>query len=207
MKKNWLFIISMVFVIGVLASCSNKEAASSAQDGKVEIRYGLWDKSQVPAIEQIIKNFNKENPDIKVKVELTPYKQYFQKLETAAAGDALPDVLWMNGPNITRFVNGEVLLPLNEYMKDDDFNLQNYPDSVNDLYTIDGKTYGIPKDYDTTGLWYNKKLFDEAGLSYPDETWTWDKMKDAAKKLTNKDKGTYGFASVMGNQGGYYDLI
>ncbi|ETJ29197.1 ABC transporter, substrate-binding protein, partial [human gut metagenome] len=54
--------------------------------------------------------------------------------------------------------------------------LNKFPQDLVDLYKSDGKNYAIPKDYDTVGLWYNKTLFDEAGISYPDETWTWDTL-------------------------------
>ncbi|MFD2444359.1 ABC transporter substrate-binding protein [Bacillus sp. CGMCC 1.16607] len=209
--KKWfsIFMTSLLVILGLAGCNDSEETSGKTKDGKVEISYGLWDKNQVPAIEDIIKLFNEENPDIKVKIELTPYKdgQYFQKLETAATGGSLPDVLWMNGPHIVQYAKGDVLLPLNELIEKDAFSLDNYPSSLTDLYTVDGDTYGIPKDYDTTGFYYNKKLFDEAGLSYPDETWDWNKLKEAAKQLTNKDKGVWGFAAVMGNQGGYYDLI
>ncbi len=63
------------------------------------------------------------------------------------------------------------------------------------------------KDYDTIALWYNKTLFDEAGISYPDETWTWDTLKDAAKKLTKDDGSQYGFCAGLHNQEGYYNFV
>jgi multiple sugar transport system substrate-binding protein len=206
-RKGLMVLLSLVLgVFGLLAGCSDSSSGES-KDGKVEISYGFWDKKQVPAIEEIIKQFNEEHPDIKVKTELIPYGQYFQKLETAATGGALPDVLWMNGPHIVQYAEGKVLLPLSDLAAEDNYSLDNYPESLIDLYTVNDEVYGIPKDYDTTGLWYNKKIFDDAGVSYPDDTWDWDMLKEAAKKLTNKDKGVWGFAAVMGNQGGYYDLI
>ncbi|MCM2535272.1 sugar ABC transporter substrate-binding protein [Neobacillus pocheonensis] len=209
MMKKWLVMILAV-VLGLLglAGCSNSDTASGdAKDGKVEITYGIWDKKQLPAIDEIIKLFNEKYPNIKVKTELTPYGQYFQKLETAATGGALPDVLWMNGAHVVQYAEGKVILPLSDMAKKDNYSLDNYPKSLIDLYTVDGKVYGIPKDYDTTGLWYNKKIFDDAGVPYPDETWDWNKLKEVAKKLTNKDKAIWGYAALMGNQGGYYDLI
>ncbi len=209
MMKKWLIMILTV-VLGLLglAGCSdNDKASSDAKDGKVEITYGFWDKKQVPAIEEIIKLFNEKYPNIKVKTEITPYGQYFQKLETAATGGALPDVLWMNGAHVVQYAEGKVILPLSDMAKKDNYSLDNYPKSLIELYTVDGKVYGIPKDYDTTGLWYNKKIFDDAGVPYPDDTWDWNKLKEVAKQLTNKDKGIWGYASVMGNQGGYYDFI
>lgn len=204
--KKWLtMLLTVVLGLMGLAGCSDSDQASG--DGKVEITYGIWDKKQLPAINEIIKQFTEKNPNIKVKTEITPYGQYFQKLETAATGGALPDVLWMNGAHVVQYAEGKVILPLSEMAQKDNYSLDNYPKSLIDLYTVDGKVYGIPKDYDTTGLWYNKKIFDEAGVSYPDETWDWNKLKEAAKKLTNKDKGIWGYASLMGNQGGYYDFI
>jgi len=205
MKKWLIMILTLALGLLGLAGCSSSDKTSS--DGKVEITYGFWDKKQVPAIEEIIKLFNEKNPDIKVKTELTPYAQYFQKLETAATGGALPDVLWMNGPHVVQYAKGKVILPLSDMAKKDDFSFDNYPKSLIDLYTVEDEVYGIPKDFDTTGLWYNKKIFDEAGVPYPDDTWDWNKLKEAATKLTNKDKGIWGYAALMGNQGGYYDFI
>ncbi|MET3193544.1 sugar ABC transporter substrate-binding protein [Bacillus sp. OAE603] len=205
MKKWLIMILTLGLGLLGLAGCSSSDETSS--DGKVEITYGFWDKKQVPAIEEIIKLFNEKNPDIKVKTELTPYAQYFQKLETAATGGALPDVLWMNGPHVVQYAKGKVILPLSDMAKKDDYSFDNYPKSLIDLYTVDEEVYGIPKDFDTTGLWYNKKIFDEAGVPYPDDTWDWNKLKEVATKLTNKDKGIWGYAALMGNQGGYYDFI
>jgi multiple sugar transport system substrate-binding protein len=203
-KKKMIILLCLVLGLFGAAGCSGQGASS---DGKVEISYGFWDKKQVPAIEEIIKLFNEKHPNIKVKTELIPYGQYFQKLETAATGGALPDVLWMNGAHVVQYAEGKVILPLSDLAKKDNFSLENYPKSLVDLYTVNDKVFGIPKDYDTTGLWYNKKMFDEAGIPYPDETWDWNKLKEVSKQLTNKDKGIWGFAAVMGNQGGYYDLI
>ncbi|CRK81317.1 ABC transporter substrate-binding protein [Neobacillus massiliamazoniensis] len=207
MKKWLITLIAVVLGLLGLAGCSSDSASSDSKDSKVEITYGIWDKKQLPAINEIIKLFNEKYPNITVKTELTPYGQYFQKLETAATGSALPDVLWMNGAHVVQYAKGKVILPLSDMAKKDNYSLDNYPKSLIDLYTVDGKVYGIPKDYDTTGLWYNKKIFDDAGVPYPDQTWDWNKLKEVAKKLTNKDKGIWGYAAVMGNQGGYYDLI
>ncbi|USK56429.1 sugar ABC transporter substrate-binding protein [Cytobacillus solani] len=205
MKKWLMMLVTVMIGFIVLAGCSNDDAASG--DGKVEITYGFWDKKQVPAINEIIKSFNEKYPDIKVKTEITPYGQYFQKLETAATGSALPDVMWMNGAHVNQYADGKVILPLTDLAKKDNYSLDNYPESLIELYTVNEDIYGIPKDLDTTGLWYNKKIFDEAGVPYPDDTWDWDKLKEVAKKLTNKEKGIWGYAALMGNQGGYYDFI
>ncbi|MBL4954639.1 sugar ABC transporter substrate-binding protein [Neobacillus sp. OS1-32] len=208
MKKWLIMLVAIVLGLLGLAGCSSSDKSSGeSKDGKVEITYGFWDKKQVPAINEIIKKFNEKYPNIKVKTEITPYGQYFQKLETAATGGALPDVLWMNGAHVQQYAEGKVIIPLNDLVKKDDYSLDNYPKSLVDLYTVNDQVYGIPKDYDTIGLWYNKKIFDDAGVAYPDESWDWNKLKEVAKKLTNKDKGIWGFASTLMNQEGYYNFI
>ena len=52
-----------------------------------------------------------------------------------------------------------------------------------------------------------KKIFDEANIAYPDDTWTWDTWREVAKKLTNKDKNIYGMAAPVTWQGGYYETL
>ncbi|MDR7079485.1 multiple sugar transport system substrate-binding protein [Neobacillus niacini] len=205
MKKSIGFLMLLITMI-VLAACGNSGGEKKAGEN-VTLKYGMWNKDQVPAVEKIIENFEKANPTIKVEIELTPREQYFQKLETAANGGAMPDVFWMNGPNVARFANGKALLPLTDLVKKDKFEMSNYPETLTSLYTINDDIYGVPKDFDTTGLFYNKKIFDEAGVPYPDETWTWEDLKEAAVKLTNKEAGIYGIAAELKNQGSYYDLI
>lgn len=69
-------------------------------DAQAEITYAIWDENQKPAIDQNIKDFNETYPNIKVTVDLTPFQQYFTKLQTQGESRTLPDVFWMNGPNV-----------------------------------------------------------------------------------------------------------
>jgi multiple sugar transport system substrate-binding protein len=71
-------------------------------------------------------------------------------------------------------------------------NVANFPADLVALYTFSGRNYAIPKDLDTIALWYNKKIFDEAGVAYPNDNWTWDDLKAVAVKLTDPAKGRYG---------------
>lgn len=213
-KAKKLSMISMAAVMTVaLAACGGaKDNATdnSSTDGgkgsteKVTITYGGWGLN---TMEPVVKAFNDSHPNIEVKLENTPYKQYWTKLETAATGDTLPDVFWMNGPHIVKYAANDMLADLTENIKTDNVDMNNYPKALVDLYSLNGKNYGIPKDYDTIGLWYNKKLFDEKGVKYPDGTWDWNTLVDAAKKLTDSSKGVYGFAAMQYGQEYYYNTI
>ncbi|GLV54027.1 sugar ABC transporter substrate-binding protein [Dictyobacter sp. S3.2.2.5] len=206
MKK--LFSLVCIFMLAtiVLSACGGSGGASSS-DQNVTLKYSIWDKNQVPALQQIINTFEKTHPKIKVAIEVTPFAQYWTKLQTAASGGSLADVLWMNGPNFQKYASNGIISPIDSQISADKVNLNNYPSALVNLYTYQGKHYALPKDFDTVGLWYNKALFDAAGVKYPDDTWTWQTLQDTAKKLTNPAKGIWGIAAPVSDQEGFYDTI
>lgn len=189
------------------AAATDAAAATQAAGGeKVELTYAIWDSNQEKGIRTIADEFESQNPDIKVNIEVTGWSDYWTMLEAGATGGSLPDVFWMHSNEIYRYANNGMLLDLTERIsKSEDVKLENYPEGLNQIYNLGGKQYAVPKDFDTIGLWYNKTLFDQAGVKYPDESWTWDDLHSAAKALT-KD-GVYGFLAPMHNQEGYYNFV
>lgn len=204
MKRVFVFVIMLLAIVVTACSSGDKEDA----DGKTTITYAYWDKKQEDLMEDLVENFNKDNPDINVELELTPFDQYFTKLDAAATGDSLPDVFWMNGPNIDKYAENDMIEPINDNIEEDDIDLDNYPDGLKEIYQHENETYALPKDYDTIGLWYNKELFDEADVDYPDESWEWEDMVDAAKEITDESEDVYGFAaSIKDSQATFLNTI
>lgn len=193
-----------------LSACSSQSASNVDKDssGKTEISYAIWDSGQEPGIRKIADKFEEENPNIKVKIQVVAWDPYWTMLEAGATGDSLPDTFWMHSNEIYRYGSNGMLLDLGDYIdKSDAVDLKNYPEGLNNIYNINNKQYAIPKDYDTIGLWYNKKMFDEAGVEYPNENWDWNTLKEAAKKLTKEDGSQYGFLAPLHNQEGYYNFV
>ncbi len=186
-----------------LSACSPSTGDSGSGGGDVTLSYAIWDANQKPAMEQIAKAFEKEHPNVTIDIQVTPYKEYFTKLQTAATGGSAADVFWMNGPNFQLYASNGQLAPLD----DAGIETSDYPKGLVDLYTYDGKLYGAPKDFDTVAVWYNKELFDAAGVAYPQAGWTWDDFTAAAKKLTDPAKGQFGIAASQYGQENYYDSI
>ncbi|MFK4851011.1 ABC transporter substrate-binding protein [Microbacterium sp. ZW T6_19] len=187
-----------------LSACSSSTGGDSGSaDGDVTLSYAIWDENQKPAMEEIAKAFQKEHPNVTIDIQVTPYKEYFTKLQTAATGGSAADVFWMNGPNFQLYASNGQLAPLD----DSGIEASDYPRGLIDLYTYDGKLYGAPKDFDTVAVWYNKELFDAAGVAYPYEGWTWDDFTAAAAKLTDPAKGQYGIAASQYGQENYYNSI
>jgi multiple sugar transport system substrate-binding protein len=183
------------------SACSSGSGAGSSEDAT--ITYGIWDQNQQPAMQEIADAFTAEHPNVTVEIQLTPYKEYFTKLQTSVSGGAAPDVFWMNGPNFQLYASNGVLAPLD----DQGVEASDYPQGLIDLYTYDGSLYGAPKDFDTVALWYNTELFDAAGVEYPSAGWTWDDLEAAAAKLTDPAAGVYGITATQYGQENYYNSI
>lgn len=119
----------------------------------------------------------------------------------------MPDVLWMNGPNIQLYASNDMLLPI----EDESIPWADYPKALVELYTFEGKHYGIPKDFDTIAVFYNKKIFADAGVDLPQSGWTWDDFHTKAKAISDwgKDQGIWGCATTVNGdgQGTYYNTI
>ncbi|PTA80133.1 sugar ABC transporter substrate-binding protein [Serratia sp. Nf2] len=163
---------------------------------KITLRYAVWDRNQLPAEQEIAKRFEQANPDIKIEIELTPSAQYFVKLDSAAAGGVAPDIFWINMPYFVQYAKNGIMEPLAPYIKDSDLKLDDVVASSVKAYQYDGQQMAIPRDVDSIAVWYNKKLFDQAGVSYPTSDWRWDDLKSKATALKNGLKGA-AFPLVM----------
>jgi multiple sugar transport system substrate-binding protein len=184
----WIKKRGVVFLAAILAlaGCQKKEA------GDISLKVGIWDRNQEQGITEVLKNFTAET-GIRAAVEITPWDEYWTLLEAAATGETLPDVFWMHSNQARRYSANGMLMDLTDRIAQSSVaDMAHFPDDLVELYVTNGRNYAIPKDLDTIALWYNKTFFDEAGLAYPDETWTWDELKNAAKSLTDPAKNRYG---------------
>lgn len=190
---------------------STSEAPSAAVDHDLaaDLTYALWDQNQVDAINANLKEFNKEYPNIKVNVNATPWGDYWTKLQTEASSDTLPDLFWLNGPNFQLYASHGKVEPIASQVSSGAIDPANYPKSLNDMYTLDGVQYGVPKDFDTIGVWVNKALFKKAGVALPEAGWAWDDFQKIGAEISQKLKadGDYGAAAGMDGQTTYYNTI
>lgn len=200
MKK----ILLLLMALGTfLTGCEKKQ-----MDDKVQtISYSIWAMEQEPAVKELVSRFEKQNPDIKVKLEVTPWGQYWTKLEASATGGVAPDVFSMGQEVQIKYAKSGLVEPLNKYIEKDNISLDNYANSVVKAYKLDGIQYAMPRDIDSIGLAFNKKIFDEAGVAYPTNDWTWEDMIKASTKIKKSLKGIYPVAFEMDGQNSYYNII
>ena len=134
-----------------------------------DVSYWLWDANQQPAYQQCADNFKQTNPNINVKITQYGWDDYWSKLTNGfVAGDA-PDVFTDHLAKYPEFVSQEQLVPLDDTLTKDGFNVDQYQPGLADLWKgPDGKRYGLPKDFDTVAVFYNKKLIADAGVKEAD---------------------------------------
>lgn len=220
--RKWLGLL-LIIVLLALSACAApaaapaapaaEDAAAPAADAvepsgeQVTITYAIWDNNQLPAHEKIIEAFEAQHPNINVEPQVVPWGDYWTKLQTAVAGGEAYDTFWMNGPNFPVYADKGVLMDLQSLIDADALDMAKYPQALIDLYSYDGNVYGLPKDFDTIALFYNKDIFDQAGVAYPDATWTWENLTEAAQKLTDAEAGVWGFASTLEDQSNYWNFI
>ncbi|MDO5411539.1 MAG: sugar ABC transporter substrate-binding protein [Lachnospiraceae bacterium] len=211
MKKLMALLLSVVMVLS-LAACGGGDKGGSGSgekkgDGKLTVN--IWDNGQQKGLQEICDLYTKET-GVKVDVQVITWDQYWTLLSAGAQGGEMPDVFWMHSNEVQKYMENGILLDLTDKIaKSEKVDLSKYPAELVEMYKSEGKNYAVPKDIDTIALWYNKKIFDECGIKYPDDTWTWDTYYDVAKEITEKGKGKF-FGTDMAstnNQDGYYNMI
>jgi multiple sugar transport system substrate-binding protein len=198
--------------LGLAAAAGQSRRARAAQEAicggeEITITYGFWDDAQRPAVEQQIAAFKELHPNITIEPQVVPWDDYWTKLQTGVAGGSTYDVFWMNADGLPVYASQGALLSIQEMVDDGSIDVEAYPESLRSLYTFEDTVYGIPRDFDTIALFYNKDLFDTAGVEYPTADWTWDDLRAAAEKLTTEDGSQWGYVSSLGGQQNYYNLI
>ncbi|HTP02971.1 MAG TPA: sugar ABC transporter substrate-binding protein [Anaerolineales bacterium] len=178
------FVFVLVTASLLLAACGSS-AAPAASTGPVTISMMMWgDPAELEVWNQIVADFHQANPNITVKVDVSDWDSYWTKLKTMLSAGTPPDVFAMDAPLYLDYQSRGVLLNLQPYLdKNPDMLKDVYPQTLEAYKTPDGM-YGLPRDFQTIVLFYNKDMFDAAGVAHPTANWTYDDLRSAAKSLT-----------------------
>lgn len=151
--------------------------AASISSAEIVLRMASWEGDVALRIQRdAIDIFEQRHPGIRVKLENVDNGVYVQKLLTETAANVAPDVAMMGYEKFQPFAKRKVLLPLDKLAAGPDgVDLSQFYKQIIDVHRFDGSLYVLPRDIAPMGLiFYNKKLFRDAGIPYPDGTWTWD---------------------------------
>ncbi len=155
----------------------------------------LANNEELAAVKKVVAAFEKEYPNIRVNLNWVPTDSYYDKLRVRIAAGDIPDMMRIVIEEYQGLAARGVFLDLTPYIERDknntDFARQwdDYIDIVLDAFKYKGRMYGMPIDWNDAIIFYNEKLFDEAGIPYPDEHWDNDEFLSIAKKLTKVSSG------------------
>lgn len=178
-----LFLCLMMTLSGITAFAQEK----------VHLRAATWDTAEgAHWVRVSFDKFEAEHPGIEIEVQSMP-QGYDDRILTALAGGNSPELfMWWNYPGIALAGALEPLGGLG-------INFDTIYPTLNLYNSVKGEIYGVAKDFTTRVIWYNKEMFDKAGVPYPTSDWTWDEFRITAQKLTNLKEKIYGFLVLPGS--------
>lgn len=184
-----------------LVGCGGNQSGAAA-DGSVNLTFQIWDVAQRDGMQAMCDAYTAQHPNVKIEVQVTSWNEYWTKLEAAATSGQMPDIFWMHTNELLKYADNGMLADCSDIVDTSKFSEV----SLSNASGSDGTLYAVPKDKDTVGLVYNKEMFDAAGVSYPDESWTWDDLTDASQKIYDAT-GKYGYMAYGDDQLGYWNFV
>lgn len=199
----------------VEASAGQSAAPSDAGyiGPEATITYSIWgDPAEITNQQAVVDAFHEASPKITVKVTVSDWDTYWDKLQTGIAGGAAPDVFAMDGPLYPDYQSRSVLLDLKPYIDKSGYDLGQLADQAVGDFTTEAGQFGLPRDLNVIALFYNKAMFDAAGVAYPDDSWDWSKLVENAKKLTKDTDGDgktdqWGFYTETSDMENYWSSL
>ncbi|CAG7659194.1 ABC transporter substrate-binding protein [Paenibacillus allorhizosphaerae] len=152
----------------------------------MQIRIATYDEQRMAVIQEAAKQFRKEHPGVSVLLELVPNRAALKQRQLA--GENGPDIIEWEGANMGRCLEAGLLTDLSEFTDRDRVDLDDYYPCIRGAVTDQDRIGALPVMAETIGVYYNKEHFDEAGLPYPQEGWTWNEFVETSEKLTRRDE-------------------
>ena len=187
--KRFLIFAMMLLLAGFLSAAGKTDSTQ-----KTNIRYFTWTQEQEPGDRITLGEFQKENPNISVDLQILPWDQYWQKIQTEIAGSATADVFMNQTWYFKTLQAAKSAEPLDAYIARDNIDMSKHNQRVVQIYTDNGKLYAMPQDWDCICIVYNKDLFDKYGVPYPDDKLDWNPVDGGsfiklAQRMTRDSNG------------------
>jgi multiple sugar transport system substrate-binding protein len=193
-NRRWAAgLATLVLVSGVTTGCS-----SGGGDGgsTITVAHGYTD-AEAAALKTAVGEWNKAHPKTKVKLQFNGGNDSaLQKTVAGFTAGNYPDVAYEFGSSAAQLAKQPKLVDLTSKVRAADVNWDDFYPSERQAATVNGKVVGLPALVDNLSLVYNKKMFAQAGIPAPTNDWSWQQFRDAAKKLSDPGKHTYGWAYV-----------
>jgi multiple sugar transport system substrate-binding protein len=195
-RSRRVWAAALVVALFALTGCSagGWGFGSSSKNGQVQLTYALWDPYEQIGYQKSIDLFEKAHPDIHVTIEQIPYGNYQQKITAQYISGNAPDVFWVNTPWLGDWIKGKLVTDITSKVKQANIDLSQYYPQLVKLHEYQGHLYGLPKDWDTIALYYNKTYFAKLGIKSPPTNLRWNPTNGGTfltflKRLTTDTHG------------------
>lgn len=209
MKKNLLIsIVTIMLVVLMVTGCGapadlgdkdeaepnvqpSQPAAPQEQEEKPPeeqitidfMNFSANEGGRTVTLELMKELFEKEHPNITVNIETFGWDDYFTQLQTRVGGGDAPDCFEVNFESFVGYAGQDALMNLTDLMTASGIDKGLMTEKSLKAFSMNGVRYGLPYSYSTVILVYNKDLFDQAQIAYPDDSWTWVEVDAAAEKI------------------------
>ena len=198
-------VLSVAVVLWAFVWVATRPLRNAGGDAQqVELTVLHWSGGGGPQEDQIIidllATYQQRHPHVRIKrINPGDAASLYTKLQTMFAAGTPPDVFYMGSERIASFAGKDLLMPIEALIEADraaggeTLELDDFYQPTVGCFRYDGRStgrgelFGIPKDFTTVGFYYNKNLFDRAGVPYPPDDWTWDEFAETARKLGKLD--------------------
>lgn len=226
-KRSAPFLFVMILAL-LLAACGSQQPAAQQPTGAPAaeqpatsggelspdvsatlVLYDFGDTNDRAVRQEAIARFNKRFPNVTVDLQFTPittWSEYLEKLVTQIAGGSAPDVVHIATEGVRLAADKELLMPLGDFVADDPEGqalLDDVAPALVESYTVNDNLYLMPAAWNNMMIYYNTKVFEEAGIERPSDDWTWDEFLALAQQLTKGEgaEQTYGYGIPYFNFG------
>lgn len=196
-RRQFLQNTALLGVATVAAACTVPAAGPGPGAGASPVREGVEISWVTPAAvglertmyENFALRFQQENPDISIALSFEAWNDYMTKLPTMLAGGVIPDVIHQHISIVQDYASRRALSVLNDLMEADGILAEDYIPELFRVFSHHDNTYAIPKDSALRGVYYNKDMFDAAGLPYPTKEWTLEDFMNISLEMTRDRDG------------------
>jgi multiple sugar transport system substrate-binding protein len=212
-RRDFLKASALVSAGTLLAACGPAKttegapADKPATTAKTKLVFNSYTWSGYEAAtRQVIADWAATRTDVEVEGQFVPQDNYWDKIQTMVASGSPPDVGIADYGRVVSYAKNGTLLPISPYVESSKFPVDKMIPAATSQYrwmdgdfdsgNASGTYYGLPSDAQSQIMVYNKKMFDEAGVGYPTDDWTWDDVVEAAKKLTKADENKWGILAI-----------
>lgn len=223
LRRRKLAAAAALTALAIAGAACSPAANDDSGSGKTKVTFRLWDEQVAKAYEKSFAEFEKTHKNIDVSVELVPWADYWTRLPNDVSSGDMADIFWTNTANFATYADNGDLVDIDAKLGSQK---SQWKQSVVDIYTRDGKLWGVPQLWDSIALYYNKDLVAAAGIDPSTLKWApgggaSDTFLAAAQKLTLDQNGKsagqagfdpakikqFGFNSALDSQAIYLDFV